>query len=163
MTTANEVVNRAMSLIGAKVAGQDLTDDEYSDSIEVMNDLMSELSSQGVNIGYQKCSVKTDDTLLPDWSVAAIKANLATRLAPEYARVIPPGLAVFATSSMNNLITRELGEISDQYPDTLPLGIENNRFSSISNYFSDSTLDDLESGVGISLETEEGTVIETED
>lgn len=162
MPIAEKVVNRALSLIGVKNAEQSITPTEMSDGIEVLNDMMSELAGRGVNLRYQKAVASTDELGVPDWAVAMMKSNLAERLAPEYDRTVTPALAKFASKSMDNVSARALGKITVVYPDILPIG-ENAWSYDLSKYFQDESLDDLETGLGVVLETGEAEKIKTEE
>ncbi len=159
MPTASEIVNRACSLIGVKPAGQTISDDSMSDGIETLNDMMLELSGNGVYLQYQVCTASSDETRIPDYAVAMAKANLAVRLAPEYGRPIATGLAVYASESMRSVLAHLSGTIEVAYPDILPIG-EDQDDNYINKYFTDQTLTDIETDLGVGLTDEEGDQLE---
>jgi len=158
MPLASEFINKAYSLIGVKPAGVSLTTDEIATGIESLNDMLSEWTATGINIGYTKVSAATGETSLPDWAVRAVKYELAAALAPEFGRVLSPAFADIGTLAKAAVIqkTTEVPEMG--FPGTLPKGAGNtsSHYDGSSPFFTDESSGDLVSnGDGVLL-TDEG-------
>lgn len=145
MTTALEVINRAFSIIGIRSSEVDLTDNEIADGIETLNDMMTEQAADGLQLGFAKVIDKTDDIEVPDWSLAAIKSNLAVRLAPEYDRPLTQAVVMFADSSFTAIKNRSIVIGAASFPDTLPVGSGNRVHNDVNqpHYFVDQDFDNL--------------------
>ena len=66
-----------------------------------------------------------DELEVPRYSLAALKANLAIRLAPEDDRIVTQGMAFDATDSLNELVKAEINLSNIPLPSTLPIGSGN--------------------------------------
>lgn len=164
MAKVLEVINRAFSLIGVRSSEVALTANEKSDAIETLNDMMTEQDADGLMLGYSIVESETDEVTVPDWSLNAIKANLAVLLAPEYDRQITQALADRASEAFRAIKNRaiEIGEVS--FPDILPVGAGNrvgtdqNQF----NFFPDEDFNDLLYNNGESLVDDRGRQLDIE-
>lgn len=147
---AIDIINRAMSKIGVKRPGIPLEDDDISDAIAELNDMMTEIDASGTKLGYTIVSFQDDDITTPDWSYGAIRANLAIRLAPDYDTVVSPALAQQAAESWKIVLKRtvEIGETN--FPDTLPVG-QGNEYWNYQRFFVDEYRNDLMTGSGGTL------------
>ena len=122
MALASEVVNDALALIGVKRTGRDVTTDEMSDGIRAMNDYATMLEAEGLFFGYAKAGASTDDINVPDWTLTALKYNLAMRLAPNYGVPVSQEVALGATTGIE-AVERRLMRIPEPFlPTTLPIG-----------------------------------------
>ncbi len=155
MKTAIDIINRAASKIGVKRSGIDLTDDEISDAISELNNLMVEADAGGTKLGYTIVSSQTDEITTPDWTYGAMESNLAVRIAPEYEVTVSNELAVQASETWKIVLKRtvELGAVN--YPTTLPIG-SGNEYWNYQRFFVDGFNNDLETASG-------GTLADTED
>lgn len=145
MQTALKVISTAFSLIKVKTAGVDLDDNEIETGIETLNDMMTEQAADGLMLGYSVIEDKNDIVTVPDWSLRAVKTNLAILLAAEFEGQVTPELVSSATQSFTAIKNRsvEIGNVA--FPDTLPVGAGNrvgadqNQF----NFFPDEDFNDL--------------------
>lgn len=125
MATAQDVINRALAKIGVRAAESPLTAAETQDGLDALNDMLAAWENSGVTLGFLPVEKVSDTIRVPRHSLAAIKANLALIIAPEYGRVVNPALAVEARDSLNDLMI-SLSDIGDvNYPSTLPVGSGN--------------------------------------
>lgn len=78
----------------------------------------------GIDCGYETLDVPSDILDVDLGAIGAIKSNLAVYIAPEYGRVVTPGLLERARRSKRSL----RGSIKlnpSEYPDSLPIGSGN--------------------------------------
>lgn len=139
MARAAEVVNRALSLIMVQPSEAPIQPDEAATAIEVMNDMMAEWDADGVSVGYSIISSLSDELTVPDYALAAIKSNLAIRLAPEFLETdAPPLLQRNAGRSYDRLVNIVVNVPQCEYPCTLPLGSGNtgNRYNYVDRFYS---------------------------
>ena len=125
MTTMREVVEDAMEDITVKKAEVALTGDELQSGIRRANDMLVQWDGLGIIVGYNPV-LNGDDVLeLEPAAIAAVKANLAIKLAPSYSKPITNALAENASTSLDILrnINAYIGPVA--YPDTLPIGSGN--------------------------------------
>ena len=125
MTTMREIVQDAFEEIGAKTAEVALTNDELQSGIRRCNDMLAEWSDIGVIVGYNEVLNGDDTVNIERNAVAAIKYNLAIRLAPSYQKVVGSALAAIASGAMDVLLASNSDLSNIAYPDTLPLGSGN--------------------------------------
>ena len=77
MPTAQTVVNGAYKFLRVKKLGYNIVDDELTDGIEELNDMMTAWDAMGRPLGYRKATEGADELGTPDWANTAIKSNLA--------------------------------------------------------------------------------------
>lgn len=150
MTTALKIINRALQKLGVKKAGVPLTDDEVSDAIIELNDLMLELDADGTKLNYTVISDSSDIITAPDWSYSYMTSNLAVRLAPDFDISASAELVAQATTAELVVIKRtsEIGPVV--YPNTLPIGSGNESMYD-ERFFIETNKYDLETGSGDQL------------
>lgn len=120
-----EVVSDAFEEIGVKTAEVDLTDDELQSGIRRCNDMLLEWDDIGVITGYNEV-LNGDDTIEVERNaIAAVKYNLAIRLAPSFQKVVGSALAALASGTTDVLLASNSDISNIAYPDTLPLGSGN--------------------------------------
>ena len=125
MTTMREIVQDAFEEIGAKTAEVALTSDELQSGIRRCNDMLLEWSDIGIIVGYNEVLNGDDDINVERNAVAAVKYNLAIRLAPSYQKIVGSALAAIASGTMDVLLATNSDLSNIAYPDTLPLGSGN--------------------------------------
>lgn len=120
-----EVVQDAFEEIGVKTAEVPLTDDELQSGIRRCNDMLTEWDDIGIIVGYNPV-LNGDDIIEVDRNaVAAIKYNLAIRLAPSFQKIVGNTLAALASGTLDVLMASNTDISNIAYPDTLPLGSGN--------------------------------------
>ncbi len=152
--TALDIIERSLSKIGVKRSGVSLTDDEISDSISELNDMMTELDASGTKLGYTIISSSSDEITTPDWTWGAMRSNLAIRLAPEFDAVITQALAVQASDGYNAILKRTVTIDRVQFPDTLPIGA-GNEYWNYERFFKNDYDNDILTGSHQTLSTDE--------
>jgi len=130
MPTVTEIVTGALQLLEIRTAESAITADEAEDGLTALNDMMNEWNVDGINIGYETLDDVEDEVFVTLGSIGAIKSNLAIYIAPEYGRIVTPGLEVRALRSKRSL-RASIPLNQSQYPDTLPIGSgnEDNNFT----------------------------------
>lgn len=120
-----EVVEDAAEEIGAKTAEIPLESDELQSGIRRCNDMLTEWDDIGIIVGYNPVLNGDDELEVDRNAVAAIKYNLAIRLAPSFRKVVSAALSGIASSTLDRLEASGafIGEV--EYPDTLPMGSGN--------------------------------------
>lgn len=162
MVTAEDIINSALSKIGVRNREVPLTDNQISDSIDELNDMMTQWDSDGIALGYTIISDKDDTITTPDWSHAAMKSNLGGRLAPAFGQSISGTLGAQIINDFKSLQDRVTETPEIYFPDTLPVGSGNNidNFSVRSNFFVDESYDDILTGNDQLLQDDEGDQLE---
>lgn len=88
MATAQDVVRRALVLIGVIEAGESASAGEMKDGVDALNDMLHGWAAEGVDLAHT--TLKQGNTLLVDDSfLEGIRFNLAVRIAPEYGATVP--------------------------------------------------------------------------
>ena len=130
MPTVTEIVTGALQLLEIRTAESAITADEAEDGLTALNDMMNEWNVDGINIGYETLDDVEDEVFVTLGSIGAIKSNLAIYIAPEYGRIVTPGLEVRALRSKRSL-RASIPLNQSQFPDTLPIGSgnEDNNFT----------------------------------
>lgn len=119
------IVEDAFEEIGVKTAEVPLTDDELQSGIRRCNDMLTEWDDIGIITGYTEV-LNGDDVVNVDRNaIAAVKYNLAIRLAPSYQKAVGAALAALASGTVEVLMASSTDLSNIAYPDTLPLGSGN--------------------------------------
>ena len=167
MATALTIINRALSLLGVKTAGVELTNDEINDGIEVLNDMMLEFDVGGLRLGYSVVSSSSDLITSPDWSHAMMKSQLALRLAPEYDRTVSPALFKQAKDALRTVKKKVIRIGAVSYPSTYPIGSGNEIYTTDSQYpfYPDKDVNDLlyENSQGATTQRDQQIDVDLED
>jgi len=155
MDTAQKVIDKALSKIGVKILGVSVSADQYTDAIESLNDMMTSLDGNGINLGYSIVSAKEDSVTIPDFASAFVKSRLALKLASDYNITAAVELQNEAKAEkkavLSYLVKQNLGK--GRLPSTLPLG--GSWISGEARYPADEDIDAVTSS-GNYLEDEQG-------
>jgi hypothetical protein len=92
--TNEEVIRDALGLLSVLSEVQSLSAEQGAHGLRIMNDMLAEWSSSGIEVDYFPQSDIADDFPSPD--VALVKYNLAIELAPYYQAPISEAVAVKA-------------------------------------------------------------------
>lgn len=88
MTTARDIIDRAMRRIGVLAEDEQLTAAQASNGLESLNDMMHEWITLGIEYQHFDLSMLDDFPMDDRWRSAAV-ALLAERLAPDYGVAAP--------------------------------------------------------------------------
>jgi hypothetical protein len=116
---------------------------------------MTTWAESGLNVGYSKVTVVTDETNIPDWFEMCTISHLAIALAPSYGVKVDPrrlGIAEGMLKAVRKRLVR-LGPV--KYPNSLPLGSGNETYTN-TNYFTEQDPDTLTSATQSDLSDDEG-------
>ena len=125
MTTVLQIVEGAAEEVGVKEAESALEPEDFQKIVDRMNDMLAEWSDIGLTPAFKEVTETTDIVDVDRNAVAAIKYNLAIRIAPAFERIVTQSLALNARESLSRLeaSTNFIGDVA--YPDTLPTGSGN--------------------------------------
>jgi hypothetical protein len=102
--TGNELVEPALRLLGVLDEIQNASAEQSSTGLVVLNDMMADLSGDGVDLGYAPQSDPAVDNGMNIESRQALKFMLAVCLSPIYTKPITPVIAAEATMGRNKLL-----------------------------------------------------------
>jgi len=120
-----DIIEGALKHLGVLVAETTVTSAETQDGLNDLNDMGEEFEVSGISVGYVSSLDVNAQLELPRSAVAAFKAELALRLAPQYERVVSPALARLAATTRSALLRVTQTNIKVELPDTLPIGSGN--------------------------------------
>lgn len=125
MTTVKQIIDAAAEEIGVKTAESALESEDYQIILNRLNDLGTEWADIGLTPSFKEVANTTDTVDIDRNAVAAIKYQLATRIAPTFQRIVSPVLAALASGTLDRLeaSTAYIGDVA--YPDSLPTGSGN--------------------------------------
>lgn len=156
--TYQDIINSAFELSGVKSGSEPINSVELINTLPVLNDMMTSLEGDGFRLGYQ---VNTGTDLnkphgLPDWCYQWIKAELSLKVSTSFG--LPPNqLAMsIAKQGKGQAYNRTTEPPSVELSVNLPYGSSRNR----NVFIGDQTADDLLTGGGDSLLTDEGLILE---
>lgn len=143
MATAKQIIDGALLDLQVKMAGVDLTESEYNDSIVVMNQMMLSLDRSGIRLNYTVVSDKNEDITSPDWSEAMIRARLATKLATMFGAQVTESLRLALIEETSIVTNSIVSIIQPELPNTMPTGAGHSRDCESRNFFHNHQENDL--------------------
>jgi len=125
MAKAGRVVKAILLDIMALGSEADLPAPEVDDAIFAMNNFMTALDADGVNLGYTVVDSVTDTITIPDGALMGLVKNVAVIMGPQFGAIIPPELFAQARKYLKTMTNLGLNLQPMQFPDTLPIGSGN--------------------------------------
>ena len=125
MATASSFITRALQKIGVRTSETPVEAEEMQDGLDALNDMLISWEMSGIVLGFSPVADAEDEVRVPRYAHAAIKAELAVLMGPEYSK--PPSQILLLEAStrkdelLNAVIT--IGDV--EFPSTLPLGSGN--------------------------------------
>ena len=101
--TAQQIINRALRLIGKLPQGQSPTAGESADGLEALNSMLLRWEASGLTMGFSPVSAVGSTVPIPTEIEECVAYNLAVRLAPEYGAVVPGEVAIVAENGLRAL------------------------------------------------------------
>lgn len=168
VVTAADIISPALERIGVKSPARNLDATQASTAIRYMNDMMLSMADlKGIQLNYTIVSNSTDEITAPDWAHGFMRAKLAILLCDEFGKDITPGLVALAEEYESGIRRRCIRLRPTSLPDGLPTGQGNSAYSSRygygSNFFYDTTADDLKDDLGEILTDENGDPAEDQE
>lgn len=156
--TYQDIIYSAFELSGVKAGSEPINSTELQNTLPVLNDLMTSLEGDGFRLGYQ-VNTGSDLTLphgLPDWCYQWIKAELSLKVSTSFG--LPPNqlAAAIAKQGKGQAYNRTTEPPSVDLSVNLPYGSGRNKRV----FIGDQTQDDILTGSGDSLLTDEGLQVE---
>ena len=117
MATVAQVAKASLQRILVQASESPLEPAEYQDYIFALNNYMTQLDAQGVQLG--------DSVTVPAGALRGIIANMAIEVSPDYGGVISQGLIAAAREGLHTM--RTIGQTMgiSHPPSTLPIGSGN--------------------------------------
>ena len=103
MATVAQVAKASLQRILVQASESVLEPAEYSDYIFSLNNYMTELDAQGIQLGFTEVSDLGDDVTIPAGALRGVIANMAIEVSPDYGGVISDGLVKAAREGMNTI------------------------------------------------------------
>ena len=125
MATAGSFITRALQKIGVRTSESPIEASEMQDGLDALNDMLISWEMSGLMLGFEPVADKDDEVRVPRFAHAAIKAELAVILGPEYSKPANPVLLAEAQGRKDELMTAVIKIGNVEYPDTLPVGSGN--------------------------------------
>ena len=122
MATVAQVAKASLQRILVQASEAPLEPDEYQDFIFSMNNYMTQLDAQGVQLGYTELSTLGDEVTIPAGALLGLIANMAIEVAPDYSGVISQGLVKAAREGYITMQTIGQTMGGTRMPSTLPIG-----------------------------------------
>jgi len=148
MATVAQVAKASLQSLLVQASEAPLEADEYQDFIFAMNNYMTALAANGVNLGYTVVTDIADEVTVPAGALQGIIANMAILVAPSYGAPIPAGVGEAATIGMKAM--RKLGQFitPTRRPSTLPRGSGNEGFGRTTHFYPDAQQEVLAEATG---------------
>lgn len=153
--TYQDIIYGAIEMLSVKTAAEPITTTELQNAMPALNDVMLNIESKSINIGYQ---INTTTTLtgkheLPDWTWGWIKAELAIRISSAYG--VPPNENVVsaAREGLSNAYMRLYDAPTVNLPETLPTG------DAYGSFYGNPTKDALLTGSNDFLLDDNGNIV----
>ena len=113
----------------------DLEPSETEDTIFFMNNFMTELDANGVNLGYTIVTSLSDTITIPAGAINGMIKNVAIQIAPQFDALVTPALIAAARRGLKVMTTLGLNLQPAQFPCTLPIGSGNEHDDFNENHF----------------------------
>ena len=125
MATVAQVAKASLQRILVQATESPLEPAEYQDYIFALNNYMTQLDAQGVQLGYTEVADLGDSVTVPAGALRGIIATMAIEVSPDYGGVISQGLIVAAREGLHTM--RTIGQTMgiSHNPSTLPVGSGN--------------------------------------
>jgi hypothetical protein len=128
--TKRQLIEGAFTEIGMASFVFDMEPEDLQSALRKLDSMMAMWNGRGIRLSYPvplspTSSSLEEDSNLPDWSVAAVIANLGIQIAPSYGKVVAAETRFNARDAYNVLLSRAASPIEMQFPNTLPTGAGN--------------------------------------
>lgn len=157
MAKAGQVVKAILGKIIVGAAEETLQPNETVDTIFAMNNYMTALDADGINLGYTIVSSIDDEITVAPGAIQGIIFNVAVMIAPDYGAVVTPAMidgAKLGLSAMRKL-SRDIQPMT--LPSTMPIGSGNeDSFTDSDQHFFPGPQE------GIFTETDRNILLETD-
>jgi hypothetical protein len=121
--TANELITPALRLIGVLQETESASAEQASTGLVTLNDMMADLASDDVDIGYAPQSDPNADVGINIEARQPLKFMLAALFCADYERPVPPLVATFAVSGRTRLLRQAIYQTRRESTMThVPLG-----------------------------------------
>ena len=125
MATAAQVTKAILQEILVRSVEAPLEADELQDTIFAMNNYMTALEADGVDLGYTVVADLSDTITVADGALQGLIANVAIDVAPQFGATVSPALMLKAKNGMSAMRKLGITITTMSYPDSLPLGAGN--------------------------------------
>ena len=125
MVTASSFITRALQKLGVRTSETPIEPSEMQDGLDALNDMLISWEMSGIVLGFSPVADAGDEVRVPRFAHAAIKAELAVLMGPEYSKPPSQVLLLEASTRKDELLTAviRIGDVA--FPSTLPIGSGN--------------------------------------
>jgi len=124
--TARDILLSAFETMVVRMDEETLTASDEETGVREINWIMTELSQDGVDLGFTLLTKSSDAVTIPKGLMRSLVAMLAYSLWPKYRTVPLTGAIIDAESRARRMMYKAGVEIAaTEYPDTLPTGSGN--------------------------------------
>lgn len=126
MTTASELVTKALGKVLVRSADIPLEADELADGIDQLNTMMAGWNLSALT--WTAVTSGSDDLTVPAYAENAMIMSLAELLAPDYGTQLTPAFDRALKTAMKDMRKQAITISRTPFPSTLPQGSGNNRY-----------------------------------
>lgn len=101
METKQQIIEDAYTAAGLASYAFDLTPQELAYADRALQAMLAQWSIKGIRIGYNSGGSMSDESGLPDFSVEAVKSNLALRICGIAGKQVTPEIRAAAMAGFN--------------------------------------------------------------
>lgn len=120
--TNRDIVTAALRMLGVLDANETASFEDASLGLGELNDLMSSLSADGIDLGFPPQDSLQDDWPLSDEIGGQVKSMLALQLSAYYPSAMSPALALRADRARSSLARDAVLENREEATTAIPLG-----------------------------------------
>ena len=135
MAKASEYVRSALLKILKVGSEQPIQAADAQDTLEALNDMMSEWEGVGISLGFTLLSDLGDEVTIPASTNRAVKTNLAVYIADQFGKAVEASTVAMARTSYNNLVNQFINVGAATMPSIMPLGAGNTCGRHTSRFF----------------------------
>ena len=122
MSTAQNIIDRAFSKAGIKIAEEPLSASEIADGLDALNDLLVRWDATGTLKGVEPVLDVGTNLMEPRYATDALKSQLAIILAGEYGIDVSPILVRNTDQAISDMVSASINLRDVKFPSTLPVG-----------------------------------------
>ncbi len=127
----SELVSAALANIGIADYEFDISPEEVTTGVRILEAMIAQWASKGVHIGYPISTPSEgfdidSDSKIPDFAYEAVIYNLTIRIAPTYGKQVPMEVLITAKKALNTLFGLSV-QPKERQPSNLPKGAGSRR------------------------------------
>ena len=113
MSTNLELINRALREINVIAENQDASDEQGSQCLVKLNNMLEMWKENGIDFGWYEQSTTSGNAPVPDYAELAVVSSLGIISAPQYGVTVSGELAAVADRTYSILLSKAIREELD--------------------------------------------------